>query len=99
MDAFALVFSNWVNENMDEEPNAEAKKFFDLLEVEKKKPLYEGCELSLLSVVSWLINIECECNLPYRAVDIMLALMKEICPPDNEMTNAYYLAKKFLAAL
>ena len=69
-----------------------------MLEV-AKKPLYEGCELSLLSVVSRLINIKCEFNFPNRAVDDVLALMKEMCPLDNEMVDTYYSAKKLLAAL
>lgn len=98
MDAFGPMSSNWIDENMDKEPNAKAKKFFDLLEV-SKKPLCEGCELSLLSVMSRLINIKREFNLPNRIVDNVLAPMKEMCPPDSEIADTYYFAKKLLAAL
>jgi len=82
---------------MDEEPNAEANKSFYLLEA-TKKPLYEGCELSLLSMVS-AHNTKCEFNLPNIVVDILFPLMKEICTPDKEMTDTYYSAKKLLATL
>ena len=58
------------------------KKFSDLLEG-TKKPLREGCELSLLSVVSRLINIKCEFIISNKVVHNVLALMKEMCPPDN----------------
>jgi len=98
MNAFGPMSSNWKDENMDEEPNAEAKKFFDLLEA-RKKTLYEGCVLSSLSVVSRFINIKCEFNHLNKAVNNVLALMKEMCPVDNEMTDTYYSAKKLLAAL
>ena len=62
-----------------------------------KKPLYKGCKLSLLLVVSRLINIKCEFNLPNRAIDNVLSLMKEICPLGNEMFATYYSTKKLLA--
>ena len=74
----------------------EAKIFFDLLEV-SKKPIFKRYELSLLSVVSLLINIKCEFNILNRLVDNMLALIKEMCPPNNGMTNTYYFAMKLLA--
>lgn len=68
MNVFGHMSLNWVDKNMNEESNAKAKKFFDLLET-LKKPLYEGFELSLLSMVSWLINIKCEFNISNRAID------------------------------
>lgn len=49
--------------------------------------------------MSRLINIKCEFNLPNRIVDNVLTPMKEMCPPDNEMADTYYSAKKLLAAL
>jgi len=98
MDAFGPMSSNWIEENIDEIPNEESKKFFEMLET-TKKALYKGCELSLLLVVPRLINIKCEFNIPNRVVGNMLSLMKEICLPDNEMSATYYSAKKLLTAL
>ena len=92
MNVFRPMSSNWVDENMNNEPNVEVKKFFDLWEAAKKS-LYEGCELSLLSAVSRLINIKCEFSLPNKATDNVLALMEEMSPPDIEIVGTYYFAK------
>ena len=45
MDAFGPMSSNWIEENLDEQPNEEAQKYFEMLET-VKQPLYDRYELS-----------------------------------------------------
>jgi len=64
-----------------------------------KKPLYEGCEMSLLKAVARLTNLKCEYNLPHQAVDVIATFMKEICLDAKDMAGNYYEIKKLLAGL
>jgi len=101
MDAYTPVTSMLLQEatlNTTHEPIPEAKRFLQLLQA-AEKPLYEGCEMSLLKAVARLTNLKSEYNLPHRAVDAIVAFMKEICPGDNDMAGNYYEIKKLLAGL
>jgi len=53
-----------------EEPNLEAKKFFDMLDA-AKKPIYDGCKEghSRLSAATRMMNIRTEYNLSEDCVD------------------------------
>jgi len=101
MAAYAPMTSLMLQEathQEEEEPNAEAKRFVQLLKA-AEKPLYEGCPMSLLKAVARLTNLKSEFNLPHRAVDGIASFMKEICPNNNEMAGDYYEIKKLLAGL
>jgi len=101
VDAFAATMSSLQPEamnNEEKEPIAEAKRFMQLLQA-AERPLYEGCEMSLLKAVACLTNLKCEYNLPHRAVDALATFMKEICPDTNDMAKNYYEIKKLLAGL
>jgi len=101
VDAFAPTRSLLRPEAMNNEghePIAEAKRFMQLLQA-AERPLYEGCEMSLLKAVACLTNLKCEYNLPHRAVDAIASFMKEICPDANYMARNYYEIKKLLTGL
>jgi len=80
------------------EPIPDAKRFIKLVQA-AERPLYEGCQMSLLKAVARLTNLKSEFNLPHRAVDGIASLMKEMCPNDNEMTSNFYETKRLLAGL
>jgi len=66
-NAYSPVTSLMLQEAMhqeEQEPNAEAKRFLELLKA-AEKPLYEGCQRSLLKAVARLTNLKCEFNLPH----------------------------------
>ena len=67
MDAYTPVTSLLLQEatlNTTHEPIPEAKRFLQLLQA-AEKPLYEGCEMSLLKAVARLTNLKSEYNLPH----------------------------------
>lgn len=67
MDAYAHTTSLLLQElphHEQHEPIPEAKRFPELLKT-PERPLYEGCEMSLLKDVARLTNLKCECNLSH----------------------------------
>jgi len=101
MDAYAPTTCLLLQELLhheEHEPIPEAKRFLKLLKA-GERPLYEGCEMSLLKAVARLTNLKCEYNLPSRAVDGTTSFMKEICLNNNDMASNYYEVKKLLAGL
>jgi len=64
-----------------------------------EKPLYDGSQSSLLSVVARITNLKCEYNIPNRAIDGFATLVKDICPDDNKIPDTFYGTKKLLAGL
>ena len=71
MDAYGHASPALLHElphNEEHEPIPEARRFIELLKA-AERPLYEGCEMSLLKAVAQLTNLKCEYNLPHRAVD------------------------------
>lgn len=95
LDAFGLEGGL---ENIEEEPHASYKKFFDMLKA-AEEPLYDGCKLSVLSAAARMANIKCEYNIPHKAIDGVASLMKDMCPDENKMTNSFYKTKKLLEGL
>ena len=87
MNAYAPVTSLILQEathQEEQESIVEAKRFLERLKA-VEKPLYEGCQMSLLKAIARLTNEKCEFNLPHRAVEGIAAFMKEICPNNNEI--------------
>ena len=101
MDAYTPASSTLLQEmlhNEEHEPIPEVKRFLELVKA-ADRPLYEGCEMSLLKAVARLTNVKCEYNLSHRAVDGIASFMKEICPNNNDTVGNYYEIKKLLAGL
>lgn len=100
IDAFEYEYSheNIRGDDVEEEPHLEAKKFFDMLKA-AEKPLYEGCNMCLLSVAARVTNINSEYNVPNKDVDNFTSLIKDICPNNNDMTESFYKTRKLLEGL
>ena len=64
-----------------------------------EKPLYDGCQSSLLSVAVRITNLKCEYNICNRAIHGFATLVKDICPDDNKIHGTFYGMKKLLAGL
>lgn len=101
VDAFGSLHEN-LNHNagdeVEEEPNDEAKKFFDLLKA-SKDPLYEGSNMSVLEMAARITALKCEYNLPHRCVDAFASLVNEAIPNNNLMSRTFYDTKKVLKGL
>lgn len=84
--------------NVEEDLLPEAKKFFDMHKV-AEKPLYQGCNISLLAMATRFMNIQCDYNIPHRAIDSFTSFVKDICPEDNKMTESFRSTEKLLHGL
>ncbi|XP_021752461.1 uncharacterized protein LOC110717967 [Chenopodium quinoa] len=82
----------------EEEPNAQAKHFLDLLKA-SERPLYEGSSLSMLEMAARITSLKCEYNLPHRCVDGFVSLLSEAIPNKNHMADTFYEVKKIVKGL
>ena len=70
-------------QNVEVGPNAEAKKFYRLVE-EGKKPLYPGCtNFSMLSFIIRLYHLKCVHGITESGFSDLLILIKEAFPEAN----------------
>ncbi|CAA7043720.1 unnamed protein product [Microthlaspi erraticum] len=83
-----------------EEPNSEAKKFFDMLDA-AKHPIYDGCGEghSRLSAATRMMNIKTEYNLSEDCVDAIADFMKEYLPQPNFSPGSRSLTTNGIARL
>ena len=83
-----------------EEPNIDAKKFYEMLEA-ANQPIYDGCRegLSKLSLASRMMNIKTDHNLPESCMDAWADLFKEYLPEDNVSSESYYEIQKLVCSL
>lgn len=101
IDAFGQVDGDPMHEdirNVEEEPNPQVKKFFEMLAA-AQKPLYEGSRLSVLEMASRITSLKCEYNLPHRCVDSISSLISEVIPDENSMSKTYYDTKNVVKGL
>ncbi|XP_021742719.1 uncharacterized protein LOC110708800 [Chenopodium quinoa] len=84
--------------SLEEEPNAQAKPFFDLLRA-SEQPLYEGSSFSVLEMASRITSLKCEYNLLHRCVDGFASLVNEAIPNNNHMAETFYEVKKIVKGL
>ncbi|KAL4590590.1 hypothetical protein LXL04_003524 [Taraxacum kok-saghyz] len=90
---------DFVTRFLDEEPNLEDKKFFDMLNAADRE-LWSGCEkVTQLSVVARLLNIKSEYRIPEDCFNSICQLMKDGLPEDNTMVGSLYESKKLIQAL
>lgn len=98
-DAFGPAFMdfehNTAQPEVEKEPLQEYKGFFEMLK-NAETPLYDCCKGSLLSVAARVMKIKYDYNLPLRAVDNLIDLVKDILLDENVMTKSYYDTKKVL---
>lgn len=96
---FYTAGPNLITRNVAEEPNAEDKNFFEMLEVADKQ-LWSGCEkLTQLSAMARLLNIKTEYRLPEQCFDAFCQLIKDGLPENNNMVDSFYHTKKLMQGL
>ncbi|KAL7607985.1 hypothetical protein Lser_V15G12232 [Lactuca serriola] len=90
---------DFMTRTLDEEPNSEDKKFFDMLEAADRE-LWPGCKkVTQLSVVARLLNIKSEYRIPELCFDAICQLIKDGLPEENNMVDSLYESKKLIQAL
>ena len=84
--------------SVEEEPNAQAKQFLDLLTA-SEQPLYEGSRMSVLEMASRITSLKCKFNLPHRCADGFASLMSDAIPINDHMGGTFCEVKKILKGL
>ncbi|KAK2369072.1 hypothetical protein QL285_082226 [Trifolium repens] len=86
-------------EEMEESPNINDQKFYDLLHASEKQ-LWPGCnDHTELSTAVRLLTIKSEGNISQRSFNQILALLKETHPPKNLVPVDYYRTRKIVSKL
>ncbi|WZZ50649.1 hypothetical protein YC2023_050756 [Brassica napus] len=95
-----MVADAFVAHDEDEEPNIDAKKFYEMLNA-ANQPLYNGCRegLSKLSLAARMMNIKTDHNLPESCMNEWTDLFKEYLPEDNVSADSYYEIQKLVYSL
>ena len=82
-----------------EGPNAETRKYFELME-EAKQPLYPNCEkFSKLSFLVQLLQLKCLHGWNGKSLTSLLILLKEAFPKDEKLPDTCYKAKQIIRDL
>lgn len=100
-DAYGVANTEDMNTLVEnnEEPNLQAKKFYQLLE-DAETSLYPNCDkVSKLSFIVRLLNLKCLNHWSDKSVDMLLDLFKEVLPAGAQIPNSYYEAKKIIQDL
>ncbi|KAG7572425.1 Transposon En/Spm-like [Arabidopsis suecica] len=87
-------------ENIIEEPNIDAQRFYDMLDA-ANQPIYEGCRegQSKLYLASRMMTMKADNNLSENCMDSWAELFKEYLPPDNISAESYYEIQKLVSSL
>ncbi|XP_038693762.1 uncharacterized protein LOC119991488 [Tripterygium wilfordii] len=97
-DAVGPDFTTEYEQNVEEAPNMDAQKFYDMLHACQKQ-LWPGSKHSELSVAVRMLSIKSDYNMSQRCFDEVLQLMKETNPLDNCIPSNFYQAKKLVSKL
>ncbi|XP_024009926.1 uncharacterized protein LOC112085133 [Eutrema salsugineum] len=100
-DAFREIIPSTAEyANRGEEPNLEARRFFDMLDA-AKNPLYAGCRdgHSPLSAATRMMGIKTNFNLSEECVDAIADFVKDILPENNLAPASYYEIEKLVCGL
>ncbi|CAA7049001.1 unnamed protein product [Microthlaspi erraticum] len=100
-DAFREdIPSSTENEIGVEEPNLEAKKFFDMLNA-AKHPIYPGCKegYSALSAATRVMQLKTDFNMSEDCVDAWADYINDYMPEDNLHPPSYYAVEKLVSGL
>ena len=82
-----------------EDPNPQAKQFFDMLSA-ANNPLYFGCETySQMSIIERMMSLMSDHNCSERLYDELCYVMHETLPQPNLMTYSFNDTKKLIAGL
>ncbi|XP_049396661.1 uncharacterized protein LOC125860692 [Solanum stenotomum] len=84
---------------LEEEPNVEAKIFYNLLK-DFELPLYKNSKASKLSTLIKLLHIKSIGRWSNASFTMLLKLLKEeLLPDEDNLPNSYYEAKKIIREL
>ncbi|XP_021775780.1 uncharacterized protein LOC110739640 [Chenopodium quinoa] len=90
--------SDQASVSSEQEPNATAKHFLDLLKA-SERPLYKGSSLSMLEMAARITSLKCEYNFPHRCVDGFASLLSKAIPNNSHMADTFYVVKKIVKGL
>ncbi|KAM3216298.1 putative protein isoform X1 [Capsicum annuum] len=97
-DAFGIGDGTEPEQNLKEDPNEEARGFYQQLE-KASHPLCEGSLHSALSVAVRLMSIKSDWNIAQAAMDSMVGLLGELVNPELNIPQNFYQAKKLVSKL
>jgi len=84
---------------VEEEPNADAARFFDLLR-DSDEPLWDGCtNHSKLSAVAQVFTIKLDHGLSEACYDKIIEWTRSILPEGNRLKENFYAAKSMIKPL
>jgi len=84
---------------VEEEPNADAARFFDLLR-DSDEPLWDGCtNHSKLSAVAQVFTIKSDHRLSEAGYDKIIEWARSILPEENRLKENFYTAKSMMKLL
>jgi hypothetical protein len=84
---------------IEEEPNADATRFFDLLK-DSDEPLWDGCmNHSKLSAVAQVFIIKSDHGLSEAGNDKIIEWARSILPEGNSLKENFYAAKSMMKPL
>ena len=87
LDAIGPKFEN---DFMEEAPNLNAQKFYDILNAVDEK-LWDGCTThSQMSAVARLLHMKSEHHFSERCYDDFIRFLREVLPDDNKMIDNFY---------
>ncbi|CAN1324181.1 hypothetical protein LINPERPRIM_LOCUS33004 [Linum perenne] len=82
-----------------EEPNADALKFYKLVEANETE-LYPGCSRhSKLSFIIRLFHVKCIGRWSVKSFTMLLELLREVIPNGETLPKSYHEVKKFISDL
>ncbi|XP_058003717.1 uncharacterized protein LOC131180116 [Hevea brasiliensis] len=86
-------------DNMEELPNPESKKFYDMLKATEEE-LWPSCERhSQLSAVARMLHIKSENHLSEKCYDQIVNFVREVLPDENKFVDSFYKTKKLIRGL
>ena len=86
------------SDNMEEAPNEETQRFYNLL-LDANKPLYEGASDSKLSMCVRLLASKSNWNVPDQCLEFISKMLLDVTPIKTGFPKSYYDAKKLVSKL
>jgi len=84
---------------IEEEPNADTTRFFDLLK-DSNEPLWDGCmNQSKLSAIAQVFTIKSDKGLSEASYDKIIEWARSILPEGNKLKENFYAAKSMMKPL
>ena len=93
------IGSEFENDFMEEAPNLNAKKFYDMLNAVDEK-LWDGCTThSQMSAIARLFHMKSKHHFSETCYDDFIQFLQEVLPDDNKMVDNFYRTKKLVQGL